>query len=186
MGDRDEFLSLCNSEKFDSDFDFIKAETNADKRYYKLEGYLYPDTYEFYRNENAESVIYKFLNNYETKINEKQTVDGYSKKTTVLKMVEESDTKYSLDQVMTIASIIRQRRLTKRICTTFPQFYITVLQPTAVSACQVSALIQQSSIRTEALMMFPKMTEAPTRADMIHMTGRDFLTVLSAIPVWTR
>ena len=62
---------------------------------------------EFYRNENAESVIYKFLNNYETKINEKQTVDGYSKKTTVLKMVEESDTKYSLDQVMTIASIIQ-------------------------------------------------------------------------------
>ena len=107
LGDRDEFLSLCNSEKFDSDFDFIKAETNADKRYYKLEGYLYPDTYEFYRNENAESVIYKFLNNYETKINEKQTVDGYSKKTTVLKMVEESDTKYSLDQVMTIASIIQ-------------------------------------------------------------------------------
>lgn len=51
LGDRDEFLSLCNSEKFDSDFDFIKAETNADKRYYKLEGYLYPDTYEFYRNE---------------------------------------------------------------------------------------------------------------------------------------
>lgn len=107
LGDRDEFLSLCNSDKFDGDFDFIKAETNADKRYYKLEGYLYPDTYEFYKNENAESVIYKLLNNYETKINEKQTVDGYSKKTTVLKMVEESDTKYSLDQVMTIASIIQ-------------------------------------------------------------------------------
>ena len=140
LGDRDEFLSLCNSEKFDSDFDFIKAETNADKRYYKLEGYLYPDTYEFYRNENAESVIYKFLNNYET----------------------------------------------KRICTTFLQSSTTVLQPTAVSACQASVLIQQSSIRTEVLRMFPKMTEAPTRADMIHMTGRDFLTVLSAIPVWMR
>ena len=138
MGDRDEFLSLCNSKKFDSDFDFIKAETNADKRYYKLEGYLYPDTYEFYRNENAESVIYKFLNNYETKINEKQTVDGYSKKTTVLKMVEESDTKYSLDQVMTIASIIQAEAADKE-----DMYYISSIlhnRLTADSSLGVSSL----------------------------------------------
>ena len=138
LGDRDEFLSLCNSEKFDSDFDFIKAETNADKRYYKLEGYLYPDTYEFYRNENAESVIYKFLNNYETKINEKQTVDGYSKKTTVLKMVEESDTKYSLDQVMTIASIIQAEAADKE-----DMYYISSIlhnRLTADSSLGVSSL----------------------------------------------
>ena len=138
MGDRDEFLSLCNSEKFDSDFDFIKAETNADKRYYKLEGYLYPDTYEFYRNENAESVIYKFLNNYETKINEKQTVDGYSKKTTILKMVEESDTKYSLDQVMTIASIIQAEAADKE-----DMYYISSIlhnRLTADSSLGVSSL----------------------------------------------
>ena len=138
LGDRDEFLSLCNSEKFDSDFDFIKAETNADKRYYKLEGYLYPDTYEFYRNENAESVIYKFLNNYETKINEKQTVDGYSKKTTVLKMVEESYKKYSLYQVMTIASIIQAEAADKE-----DMYYISSIllnRLTAYSSLGVSSL----------------------------------------------
>ena len=143
LGDRDEFLSLCNSEKFDSDFDFIKAETNVDKRYYKLEGYLYPDTYEFYRNENAESVIYKFLNNYETKINEKQTVDGYSKKTTVLKMVEESDTKYSLDQVMTIASIIQAEAADKE-----DMYYISSIlhnRLTADSSLGVSSLGLDSS-----------------------------------------
>ena len=105
---------------------------------YKLEGYLYPDTYEFYRNENAESVIYKFLNNYETKINEKQTVDGYSKKTTVLKMVEESDTKYSLDQVMTIASIIQAEAADKE-----DMYYISSIlhnRLTADSSLGVSSL----------------------------------------------
>lgn len=186
LGDRDEFLSLCNSEKFDSDFDFIKAETNADKRYYKLEGYLYPDTYEFYRNENAESVIYKFLNNYETKINEKQTVDGYSKKTTVLKMVEESDTKYSLDQVMTIASIIQAEAADKE-----DMYYISSIlhnRLTADSSLGVSSLGLDSTkfYPYRSLEDVPEMTEAPTRADMIHMTGRDFLTVLSATPVWTQ
>ena len=101
-------------------------------------------------------------------------------------MVEESDTKYSLDQVMTIASIIQAEAADKE-----DMYYISSIlhnRLTADSSLGVSSsvLIQQSSIRTEALRMFPKMTEAPTRADMIHMTGRDFLTVLSATPVWTQ
>lgn len=107
LADKDKFLELLASNKFDEDFDFLAAIKNADKRYYKLEGYLYPDTYEFYVNENPETIIYKFLNNYEVKINEKQTVDGYSKRTTVLKMIEQSDSDYTLDEVMTIASIIQ-------------------------------------------------------------------------------
>lgn len=107
LNDVDKFLELCNSDDFDSDFDFIKAISNKDVRYYKLEGYLYPDTYEFYKNEEPTSIIYKLLNNYETKINEKQKIDGYSKKTTIKKLVEDSETHYSLDQIMTIASIIQ-------------------------------------------------------------------------------
>lgn len=107
LSDVDKFLELCNSDDFNEDFDFISAISNKDERYYKLEGYLYPDTYEFYKNEDPKSVIYKLLNNYENKINEKQTVKGYSKKTTVKNLVEKSNTKYSLDQIMTIASIIQ-------------------------------------------------------------------------------
>lgn len=107
LNDVDKFLELCNSDDFDSDFDFIKVISNKDIRYYKLEGYLYPDTYEFYKNEEPKSIIYKLLNNYENKINEKQKIDGYSKKTTIKKLVEDSEMHYSLDQIMTIASIIQ-------------------------------------------------------------------------------
>lgn len=103
----DKFLELCASDNFDDDFSFLKEIKNGSDRYYKLEGYLYPDTYEFYKNEDAESAIYKFLNNYETKINEKRDVNGYDKLMTVNKLIEESDSKYSLDQIMTIASIIQ-------------------------------------------------------------------------------
>lgn len=113
LENEDEFLKLLTSNKFDEDFDFLHAIKNADKRYYKLEGYLYPDTYEFYVNEKPESIVYKFLNNYEVKVNEKQTVDGYSKRTTVMKMIEQSDTKYSLDEIMIIASIVQAEAANK-------------------------------------------------------------------------
>ncbi len=113
LSDVDKFLEMCNSDDFDADYDFIKAIPNKGERYYKLEGYLYPDTYEFYKNEEPDSVIYKLLNNYESKISEKQSIEGYSKKTTIKDLVEKSDTKYSLDQIMTIASIIQAEAANK-------------------------------------------------------------------------
>lgn len=107
LSDKDKFLEMLASDKYDEDFDFLASIKNADNRYYKLEGYLYPDTYEFYVNEEPETIIYKFLNNYETKVNEKRTVDGYEKKTSIVKMLETSNTGYSLDEAMIVASIIQ-------------------------------------------------------------------------------
>lgn len=105
LNDVDAFLELCASDEFDEDFSFLKEIDNADERYYKLEGYLYPDTYEFYKNEDAESVIYKFLNNFEMRLSEKREVSGYDDLTTVNKLLKNSD--YSLDEIMRIASIIQ-------------------------------------------------------------------------------
>ena len=51
------FLKLCKSNYFDEDYEFIKNIKNADKRYYKLEGYLFPDTYECYHNEDPKLTI---------------------------------------------------------------------------------------------------------------------------------
>lgn len=107
LADVDKFLELCSSDKFDEDFSFLKDITNGSARYYKLEGYLYPDKYDFYLNEEPESIIYKFLNNYEAKLSEKQEFNGYEDLSTVKKMIEESGTEYSLDEIMTIASIIQ-------------------------------------------------------------------------------
>jgi UPF0755 protein len=105
LSDKESFLELCKSDQFDEDFDFLANIENASDRYYKLEGYLYPDTYQFYENEDPENIIYKFLNNYETKINEKQIFEGRDKKTSIQAMVDDSD--YSLDEIMNIASIIQ-------------------------------------------------------------------------------
>ena len=107
IADKDKFLDLCNSSSFDDDFDFLKEQKNNSKRYYKLEGYLYPDKYEFYVNDDPANIIYKFLNNYETRLHSKQAYEGYDKLYTIKKMMQETKTSYSLDQIMTIASIVQ-------------------------------------------------------------------------------
>lgn len=100
------FLDMCNSDVFDEDFPFLAEIKNKDKRYYKLEGYLFPDTYDFYVNEDPESTIYKLLSNYENKVyyNEEKYY-GSSKKTTVEELIKGTD--YSIDEILTIASIIQ-------------------------------------------------------------------------------
>nr|WP_316624923.1 endolytic transglycosylase MltG [uncultured Ruminococcus sp.] len=106
LSDINEFYDLCNSTYFDEDFTFLKGITNANQRYYKLEGYLFPDTYDFYVGENPKSVISKFLNNYENKIVlHKEKYFNGSKKTTLQEEAEA--TGYSMDEILTIASIIQ-------------------------------------------------------------------------------
>lgn len=106
INDEQEFLDLCKSDYFDTDFTFLKDITNAGDRYYKLEGYLFPDTYDFYLGEDPKSVISKFLNNYENKIVlHKEKYFGNSKKTTLVE--EAAETGYSFDEILTIASIIQ-------------------------------------------------------------------------------
>lgn len=80
---------------FSGEYSFIKEEDNKDERYYLLEGYLYPDTYEFYIGENPSSVIRKFLNNFQ-----KKWTDEYAKQAEKLNM--------SVDDVITLASIIQK------------------------------------------------------------------------------
>jgi len=106
LGNKAEFLQLCNSSKFDNDFDFLKNIKNPGERYYKLEGYLYPDKYEFYVNEDPASIIYKILNNYEKRMAEKQAFDGYEKLTSVNKMLEKSDDGYTLDETLDVLAAL--------------------------------------------------------------------------------
>lgn len=59
-----------------------------------LEGYLYPDTYEFYKNTEPEQVIAKILNHSNTKLS------AY--------VVAANEMGYSLDNLLSIASIIEK------------------------------------------------------------------------------
>lgn len=67
----------------------------SDKIPYRLEGFMFPDTYEFYIGESASSVVKKFLAN-----GDKKFKDKYSKRA--------KEMGYSVYEIMTIASIIQK------------------------------------------------------------------------------
>lgn len=77
------------------DYDFLNILPNDTKRTFKLEGYLYPDTYEFYEESNANSVIRKFLDG-----SKKKWTDEYEKRRIELGLTR--------DEVIIIASIIQR------------------------------------------------------------------------------
>ena len=96
-----EKYEVCSAEKLYANleivagkYDFIKAITDSEGRYLKSEGYLFPDTYDFFIGESASSVIEKLFNNFEAKWH-----STYDAQLTKLGMTK--------DQIITLASIIQ-------------------------------------------------------------------------------
>ena len=108
---KDDFLKCCNSDKFKDKYSFLEQTDTSAKRLYKLEGYLFPDTYKFYRNENEENVINKLLNNYQKKIYQKVNVEGVSVNKSIKELAD--DQSMSVDKVLNIASLIQAEAANK-------------------------------------------------------------------------
>lgn len=68
---------------------------NPDERSFLLEGYIFPDTYEFYRSESASSAIKRFLKNTQSKLTDD-----------ILTRCSEAG--FTFDEILTAASIIQE------------------------------------------------------------------------------
>lgn len=77
----------------DFEYDFLKGIKKGSLT--RLEGYLYPDTYEFYVGDKAENVIKKLLSNFKTKF-----TDAMAKRAKELG--------FSTHELITLASIIER------------------------------------------------------------------------------
>lgn len=95
---KEKLLDAIRTNDFAADFDFLEGLSNVNNRYNYLEGYLFPDTYEFYIGENPVSVLNKFLNNFKNK-----WTDNYSDKAQELGM--------SVDEVVRLASVIEKEAI---------------------------------------------------------------------------
>lgn len=93
----EDIINLLNNEeyinKIINDYWFIDDNIKNDKLYYKLEGYLYPDTYQFKNKDVSVEEIFKVL------------LDQMDKKLTPYKdKINES--KYNVHELLTLASIV--------------------------------------------------------------------------------
>ncbi len=85
----EEFLTALQEEEFD--YDFLKG---LDQQY-GYEGYLFPDTYEFYSDASPRSVIVKMLDNFGNRLTQEMRDDAEAKGMTI-------------DDVVRLASIIER------------------------------------------------------------------------------
>lgn len=90
-----EFYAALNDRELLKDYDFLAEITDKNLRYKLLEGYMYPDTYEFYIDETPKSVVKRFLDNFQSKWD-----DMFAEKA--------KKSNYSIDEILTVASIIER------------------------------------------------------------------------------
>ncbi|MDD6264871.1 MAG: endolytic transglycosylase MltG [Clostridia bacterium] len=99
IGTREGFVDVIQN--YDFDFWFVdeldaKIASNPESgRKYRLEGYLFPDTYNFYNTASEADVIYKLLDNFNSKFDESMRQRAQS-------------LGYTADQIVTMASMIQK------------------------------------------------------------------------------
>ena len=93
MGTKEGFIDVIQN--YDFDYWFVKelVDLPSDRKY-RLEGYLYPDTYDFYTDWSEAAIVAKFLDNFNKKFDLR-----YRDKCKELGM--------TVDEIVTLASIIQ-------------------------------------------------------------------------------
>lgn len=94
VADFDELMKTAQTYDY-SYYPLVAKIPASEKRCFKLEGYLFPDTYEFYTNQKPQDAIGKFLRNGKARI-----TDSMVSRANALG--------YSIDEVLTVASIIEK------------------------------------------------------------------------------
>lgn len=90
--DRASLLSVIESTDFS--YSLVSNLQSKETVPYRLEGYLFPDTYDFYIGQSASSVIETFLSHLEDEISEEDRAKA-------------QEMGYTMDEVITIASIVQ-------------------------------------------------------------------------------
>ncbi len=98
-----EFYRAISEVDYSKDYPFLKEsqkQSGYNSRFYKLEGFLFPDTYQFYENCSGETVVRKLLDNFENRLD-----------TTIRSAM--SARGVSMDELVILASIVQGEAATR-------------------------------------------------------------------------
>jgi UPF0755 protein len=111
IGTREGFEEAIEKGSFD--FSFVSEIPDASERKYRLDGYLFPDTYMFFSDSSEEAVLAKMLANFERKFTETMRLDtvrsGFTLDEAVVLASMIQREAYYLSDMAGIASVFRNR-----------------------------------------------------------------------------
>ncbi len=90
----DSFLAAVNNTT-EMEYQFLNGIDNTEERAFILEGYVFPDTYEFYFEEGGEKALSRFLKNTEAKLTDEMYTQAEA-------------LGYTMDEIIAIASVIQK------------------------------------------------------------------------------
>lgn len=96
-----DFLSLVTDDEYLSTltYRFVEGIEKVENRPFNLEGYIFPDTYDFYKGESAERALHRFLKNTESKLTDE--------------MYQRADELgYTMDEILSLAAIVQEEATT--------------------------------------------------------------------------
>lgn len=153
-----QFMDACNSDEFDDEFDFVKDIKPNDKRVYKLEGYLFPDTYDFYIGENASDAVRRFLNNFQQKCyEEKQTYDGYTGELSVAELAEKKD--MTVDEIINMASLVQAEAANEKDMYVISSIFYNRLDTDAYDGVNAYGDGELNKMKSDATLYYPYASE---------------------------
>lgn len=96
-----DFMALITDEEYLSTltFRFVEEIDDSENRPFNLEGYIFPDTYDFYKGESAEKALSRFLRNTESKL----TDEHYERA---------RELGYTMDEIIALAAIVQEEATT--------------------------------------------------------------------------
>ncbi len=112
---------------YDFSYKFLDSSTLGNEK--RLEGYLFPDTYEFYIGETASSAIKKFLDNFDSKVTE----DMYS---------QAKKLGYSMSDVIKIASLVEKESANASESSKIASVIYNRLKSSSFPYLQIDATVQ--------------------------------------------
>lgn len=90
-----EFIDAANDPSLYETYSFLTEISDTEHRAFAAEGYIFPNTYDFYKNEAPEKALWRFLRNTEKQITEEMKARA-------------QELGYTVDEILTVASIIQK------------------------------------------------------------------------------
>lgn len=115
------------SMNYEFDYDFLNPDKLGTEK--RLEGFLFPDTYEFYVDSDPEDAIEKFLDNFEYRVKEHMYLKA-------------EEMGYTFDEIMIIASMIEMEAASDSERTTIASVIYNRLNSYDFPRLQIDATVQ--------------------------------------------